>query len=59
MIKPVIKRYLSCEVFKQFKEDLKQLFIKIRKDKKLSIDGDFWDMQFRKDDTITLYYKGT
>lgn len=54
----VIKRFLSEKIFDKFKDNLKELSNEIKDDRKLDIDADFWDMQFRKDDTITLYYKG-
>lgn len=57
----LINRGLSDAVFGEFKCDLKILYGIIRskneKGNRINVDGDFWDMQLRENDTITLYYK--
>lgn len=53
---PVIERYLTEDVFKEFEIDLKLIHKIIRK-KNAKPNGEFWDMQFRCKNTITLYYK--
>jgi len=40
-------RFLSDAVFEKFQDDLTNLFSKIRKEKELNIDADFWDLQLR------------
>lgn len=53
---PVIERYLIEDVFNEFRSDLELIHRIIRKTN-AKPNGEFWDMQFRSKNTITLYYK--
>lgn len=53
-----INRSMSDAVFERFQEDLRKIYKGIRNDNAINVEAEFWDMQIRKEDTITLYYKG-